>query len=96
MITDALCMLSVSLQVLSTAENITKRLATEKACSWLSANVTGLQLTHCVSMLNAFYCVFAPINTSFILTVSPYKTGVEEQVRPRDEDLRKPAASGRT
>lgn len=38
---DALYLLSVSVQVLSTAENITKRLATEKACSWLSANVTG-------------------------------------------------------
>lgn len=48
MITDVLPMLSMSLQVLSTAENITKRLATEKACSWLSANVTGLQLTQCV------------------------------------------------
>ncbi|XP_068194538.1 codanin-1 [Antennarius striatus] len=28
--------------VLTTAENITKRLATEKACSWLSANITAL------------------------------------------------------
>ncbi|XP_051251227.1 codanin-1 [Dicentrarchus labrax] len=28
--------------VLNTAENITKRLATEKACSWLSANITAL------------------------------------------------------
>ncbi|XP_070836142.1 codanin-1 [Chaetodon trifascialis] len=28
--------------VLSTSENITKRLATEKACSWLSANITAL------------------------------------------------------
>uniref|UniRef100_A0A3Q3J5W0 Codanin-1 C-terminal domain-containing protein n=1 Tax=Monopterus albus TaxID=43700 RepID=A0A3Q3J5W0_MONAL len=27
--------------VLNTSENITKRLATEKACSWLSANITG-------------------------------------------------------
>uniref|UniRef100_A0AAX7SNV8 Codanin-1 C-terminal domain-containing protein n=1 Tax=Astatotilapia calliptera TaxID=8154 RepID=A0AAX7SNV8_ASTCA len=27
--------------VLATSENITKRLATEKACSWLSANITG-------------------------------------------------------
>uniref|UniRef100_A0A3P8SSB2 Codanin 1 n=1 Tax=Amphiprion percula TaxID=161767 RepID=A0A3P8SSB2_AMPPE len=27
--------------VLTTSENITKRLATEKACSWLSANITG-------------------------------------------------------
>lgn len=33
--------LAVSLQVLTTSENITKRLATEKACSWLSANITG-------------------------------------------------------
>uniref|UniRef100_A0A4W6BUF9 Codanin 1 n=1 Tax=Lates calcarifer TaxID=8187 RepID=A0A4W6BUF9_LATCA len=29
-------------QVLTTSENITKRLATEKACSWLSANITAL------------------------------------------------------
>ncbi|CAB1433750.1 unnamed protein product [Pleuronectes platessa] len=28
--------------VLTTSENITKRLATEKACSWLSANITAL------------------------------------------------------
>ncbi|XP_028994327.1 codanin-1 [Betta splendens] len=28
--------------VLMTSENITKRLATEKACSWLSANITAL------------------------------------------------------
>ncbi|XP_037652423.1 codanin-1 [Sebastes umbrosus] len=28
--------------VLATSENITKRLATEKACSWLSANITAL------------------------------------------------------
>nr|XP_020472304.1 codanin-1 [Monopterus albus] len=28
--------------VLNTSENITKRLATEKACSWLSANITAL------------------------------------------------------
>ncbi|XP_008397384.1 codanin-1 isoform X1 [Poecilia reticulata] len=28
--------------VLSTSENITKRLAAEKACSWLSANITAL------------------------------------------------------
>lgn len=31
----------ISTQVLATSENITKRLATEKACSWLSANITG-------------------------------------------------------
>ncbi|KAM6969504.1 codanin-1 [Tautogolabrus adspersus] len=31
-----------SLAVLTTSENITKRLATEKACSWLSANITAL------------------------------------------------------
>lgn len=29
------------MQVLTTSENITKRLATEKACTWLSANITG-------------------------------------------------------
>uniref|UniRef100_A0A668AKA7 Codanin 1 n=1 Tax=Myripristis murdjan TaxID=586833 RepID=A0A668AKA7_9TELE len=34
--------LCISLQVLTTSENITKRLATEKACSWLSANITAL------------------------------------------------------
>ncbi|XP_054469557.1 codanin-1 [Anoplopoma fimbria] len=28
--------------ILTTSENITKRLATEKACSWLSANITAL------------------------------------------------------
>lgn len=54
--------LAVSLQVLTTSENITKRLATEKACSWLSANITGSIMINapCLScmFLLSTHCVY--------------------------------------
>uniref|UniRef100_A0A673CJC6 Codanin-1 C-terminal domain-containing protein n=1 Tax=Sphaeramia orbicularis TaxID=375764 RepID=A0A673CJC6_9TELE len=40
-------------QVLTTSENITKRLATEKACSWLAANITGKWVKQCFSTLGS-------------------------------------------
>uniref|UniRef100_A0A3Q3WJ50 Codanin-1 C-terminal domain-containing protein n=1 Tax=Mola mola TaxID=94237 RepID=A0A3Q3WJ50_MOLML len=49
--------------VLSTSENITKRLATDKACSWLSANITGSQLMHLVPLL----LLWPALNANYVL-----------------------------
>lgn len=50
--------LSPPLQVLITSENITKRLATEKACSWLMANITGRRGLHALLLSST---LIAPI-----------------------------------
>uniref|UniRef100_A0A3P8P1R4 Codanin-1 C-terminal domain-containing protein n=1 Tax=Astatotilapia calliptera TaxID=8154 RepID=A0A3P8P1R4_ASTCA len=54
--------------VLATSENITKRLATEKACSWLSANITDCS-ENCQHLSQTLFCNKAD-RANIICTVS--------------------------